>query len=282
MTGLLYDIRSGVRTLFRNPGFAFIAILTFALGIGANSAIFSVVNTVLLKRLPFKDPERLMMIWERHSAIGKDRDSVAPANFEDWRKADTGFDELAAYRYGSFALTGVNEPEQVATLAITANTFPMLGAHPLVGRSFTAGEVERKDKVVILSHEFWQRRFMGDRSIVGRAITLSDAPYVVVGVMPSDFRFPMNDDNIDAWAPLIFNVGDLTGRRSHSLTVIGRLRSGVTRSVATEQLGELARRIASIDATSNPEITVIPAQESLVGEFVQACWFSSEQSAWFF
>ena len=182
------------------------------------------------------------------------------------RKTDTGFDELAAYRYGSFALTGVNDPEQVAALAITANTFSMLGVQPLIGRPFTADEVERKDRVVILSHEFWQRRFMGDRSIVGRAITLSDAPYVVVGVMPSSFRFPMNDDNIDAWAPLIFNTGDLTGRRSHSLTVIGRLRNGVTRDVATKQLGDLAKRIADLDTTSNPEISVIPAQESLVGD----------------
>jgi len=266
MAGLLFDIRYGIRTLFRNPGFACIAVLTFALGIGANSAIFSVVNTVLLKPLPFKDPDSLMMIWERHSAIGKDRDPVAPLNFEDWRKTDTGFDELAAYRYGSFALTGVTDPEQVAALAISANTFPMLGAQPLIGRPFTADEVARKDKVVILSHEFWQRRFMGDRSIVGRAITLSDAPYVVVGVMPSDFRFPMNDDSIDAWAPLIFNTGDLTTRRSHSLTVIGRLRNGVTRDLATTQLGDLARRIAAFDSTSNPEISIVPAQESLVGE----------------
>jgi putative ABC transport system permease protein len=267
MTGLLYDIRYGIRTLSRNPGFACIAILTFALGIGANSAIFTVVNTVLLKPLPFKDPDRLMMIWERNSAIGKDRDPVAPPNFEDWRKIDTGFAELAAYRYGSFALTGVDDPEQVATLAITANTFPTLGAQPMLGRTFTADEVERKDRVVILSHEFWQRRFMGDRSIVGRAITLSDAPYVVVGVMSSDFRFPMNDDNIDAWAPLIFNVGDMTGRRSHSLTVIGRLRADVTPGLATKQLGDVARRIAAMDPTSNPEITIIPAQESLVGKF---------------
>src|SRR5690242_4635800 len=107
MTALLSDIRYGVRTLLRNPAFTCIAVLTFALGIGANSAIFSVVNTVLLKPLPFKDPDNLMTIFERNSAIGKDRDPVAPANFEDWRRADTGFDQLAAYRYGSFAFTGV-------------------------------------------------------------------------------------------------------------------------------------------------------------------------------
>jgi putative ABC transport system permease protein len=260
---LAADLRNGVRQIARNPGFTAVAVLTLALGIGANTAIFSVVNTVLLKPLSYRNPDRLVVVWERNPSVGKDRDPVAPPNFNDWKAQNTVFDELAAYRYDGFALSGVDDPEQIDALTASSGLFRVLGVEAAWGRTFTEEEERRRDRVVLLRHEFWQRRFGGDRTVVGRSISLNGASYMVVGVMPPGFGFP-DGNPVDAYAPLAFTPGELTGRRSHTLTVIGRLKEGATREDASADLGAIARGIAAQDRTSNPDVNVIGAHDLLV------------------
>ena len=199
---------------------------------------------VLLKPLPYHDPDRLVFVWEKNIAIGKDRDLVAPPNYQDWSAQNAVFDALGAYRSSGFALTGSGEPESVTALTVTSSLFRVLGVEALVGRTFTEEEEQRRDRVVVLRHEFWQRRFGGDRTLVGRTITLTGAPFTVVGVMPPDFRFPEGNP-VDLYSPLIFAPNELQGRRTHSLTVVGRLKDGVTIDAAQANMTALARGIAA-------------------------------------
>jgi putative ABC transport system permease protein len=261
---LWQDAKYAIRAARRDPGFTSVAVLTLALGIGANTAIFSVVNTVLLKPLPYRDPDRLVFVWERNTSVGKDRDLVSPPNFQDWRTQNTVFDELGAYRLDGFTLSGVDEPESISALNASSSLFRVLGVEAVIGRAFTEDEERRRDRVVVLSHEFWQRQFGGDRNVVGRSITLSGGSFVVVGVMPVNFRFPEGTP-IDLYSPLVLTqVDELTGRRRHTLTVIGRLKDGVTRERASGNIGAIARGIAAQDSGSNPEVDVIGAHELLV------------------
>ena len=257
------DLRYGARALLRAPGFTAVATLTLALGIGANTAIFSVVNAVLLKPLPYHEPDRLVFVWEKNVAIGKDRDLVAPPNYQDWSTQNAVFDALGAYRTNGFALTGSGEPESVTALTVTSSLFRVLGVEALVGRTFTEEEEKRRDRVVVLRHEFWQRRFGGDRSLIGRTITLTGTPFTVVGVMPPDFRFPEGNPN-DLYSPLIFAPNELQGRRTHSLTVVGRLEDGVTIDAAQANMTTLARGIAAEDQGSNPDAAVVGAHDLIV------------------
>jgi putative ABC transport system permease protein len=257
------DTRFALRVLRREPTFSAVAILTLALGIGANTAIFSVVNAVLLEPLPYADPERLVLMWERNTAAGKDRDPVAPPNFLDWRRDNTVFDELAAYRFREFALTHVEQPEQLQALSTTASVFRVLGVAAALGRPFTDDEEHRRERVAVLSHTFWQRRFGGDPSVVGRSVALDGAAFTIVGVMPAAFQFP-DDTPVDLYSPIAFAPNELNGRRSHTLTVIGRLKPGVTVQAAHANIGGLARAIAADDSGSNPEVAIVGAHDALV------------------
>jgi putative ABC transport system permease protein len=261
------DLRYGARALRRAPGFTTVATLTLALGIGANTAIFSVVNAVLLKPLTYREPDRLAFVWERNTAIGKDRDLVSPPNFLDWKSQNAVFDELGAYRFGGFALTGSGEPESVTTVMMSGSMFRVLGVDALVGRVFTDEEETRRDRVVVLRHDFWQRRFGGDRSLVGKSITLTGTAYTVVGVMPPSFRFPEGDPgDLNLYSPLTFAPNELQGRRTHSLTVIGRLKDGVTMDAASANMRSIAQGIAAADQGSNPEVALVGAHELLVAD----------------
>jgi putative ABC transport system permease protein len=257
------DLRYGARSLLRAPGFTIVATLTLALGIGANTAIFSVVNGVLLKPLSYREPDRLVVVWERNTAIGKDRDLVAPPNYQDWKAQNAVFDALGAYRVNGFALTGSGEPESVTAITVTGSLFRVLGVDALIGRTFTDEEEQRRDRVVVLRHEFWQRRFGGDRSLVGKSITLTGAPFTVVGVMPPDFRFPDGNPG-DLYSPLIFAPNELQGRRTHSLTVVGRVKDGVSIDAAQANMTTLARGIAAADQGSNPDAAVVGARDLIV------------------
>jgi putative ABC transport system permease protein len=257
------DLRYGARALLRAPGFTVVATLTLALGIGANTAIFSVVNAVLLKPLSYRDPDRIVMIWERNTTIGKDRDLVAPLNFVDWKSQNAAFDALGAYRFGGFSLTGAGEPESVTSINVSSSLFRVLGVDALIGRTFTDEEESRRDRVVVLRHDFWQRRFGGDRNIVGKTITLSDAAFTVVGVMPPSFRFPDGNPG-DLYSLLLFQPNELNGRRLHSLTVLGRLKDGMTIDSAAANLTSIAHAIAAADPGSNPDIAVVGAHDLLV------------------
>jgi len=259
----LRDLRYGARSLARARGFTAVATLTLALGIGANTAIFSVVNGVLLKPLAYREPDRLVFVWERNVAIGKDRDLVAPPNYQDWQAQNSVFDALGAYRFNGFSLTGSGEPESLTAITATASLFRVLGVDALIGRTFTAEEEQRRDRVVVLRHDFWQRRFGGDRSLVGKSITLTGTPFTVVGVMPPEFRFPEGNPG-DLYSPLIFAPNELQGRRTHSLTVVGRLENGVTIAAAQANMTTLARGIAAADQGSNPDAAVVGAHDLIV------------------
>jgi predicted permease len=259
------DARFALRRLRREPTFSAVAILTLALGIGANTAIFSVVNAVLLEPLPYPNAERLVLVWERNTAAGKDRDPVAPPNFQDWRRGNTVFDELAAYRFRGFALTHVEQPEQLQALSTTASIFRVLGVAPALGRAFTDDEEHRRERVAVLSHAFWQRRFGGDPSVVGRSVALDGAAFTIVGVMSAAFHFP--DDTpvpVDLYSPIAFAPRELNGRGLSTLTVIARLKPGMTLQAARANIGTIAKSIAAHDSTGNPEVTIVGAHDALV------------------
>jgi predicted permease len=257
------DARYAGRMIRRDLPFSIVVILTLALGIGANTATFSVVNAVLLHPLPYSDPDRLVLVWERNTEIGKDRDPVAPLNYQDWRVQNTSFDALGAYRFRGFALGNVPDPEQLRALSLSASVFRVLRANAEVGRVFTEEEERRRDPVVVLSHEFWQRRFGGDRTVTARAITLNDASFTIVGVMPPTFKFP-DGSPVDLYTPPLLAPDALNSRGLHWLTVIGRLKDGVTMEIARADLGAIAKGIVADDPTSNPEVTMIGAHDVLV------------------
>ncbi len=263
VTQLWQDLLYARRMIRRNPGFTMTAALTIALGIGANTAIFSVVNAVLLKPLPYHDPDRLVIVWERNTPIGKERDPVAAPNFIDWREQNSTFEDLGAFRFRGFTLTGVEDPEQLRALSMSSGVFRVLGVDAEMGRVFSEEEEKRRDPVVVLGHQLWQRRFGGDRSVVGRSVALNGAAFTVVGVMPQSFRFP-DDSPVDLYAPIVFAPDDLNGRRLHTLTVIGRLGAGATLDRAATDLGVIAQRISADDATSNPQVAVVGAHDLLV------------------
>jgi len=211
MNTLIQDIRYGLRGLLRQPGFTVIAVLSLALGIGANTAMFSLVNAVLLKPLQFADPNRLVVLWEDDPSIGAIHDDVAVANFVDWKTQNKVFDDMAALSFRSFNITGDGEPEKVMAYGATANFFPLLGATPSLGRNFLPEEDQPGGaKVAILSHGLWQRRYGADRGIIGRNILLNGQKHTVVGVMPADFKYLY--ESTAMWVPAAFTSEELTKR----------------------------------------------------------------------
>jgi predicted permease len=263
MDTILQDLRFAARTLRRNIGFTTAAVLTLALGIGANAAIFSVVNAVLLRPLPYADADRLAMVWGWYDGFGKTTTSLP--DFRDLRERTKAFSQLAARHGTVFNLTGQGEPEQLQADRVTANFFPMLGVRPMLGRAFLPDEerVGGNDDVVVLSYGLWQRRFGGEPGIVGRTLQLSGRPYTVVGVAPRDFRF-MSD--VDLWAPL---RADTAGhRRAEYLTVLGRLAPGATVEGATADIAGIFAQLATEYPETNGSIRsrVIGMREDLVGD----------------
>ena len=261
MDALTRDIRYAVRSLRRSPGFTAIAVLTLALGIGANSTIFSVVNGVLLQPLPYANPDQLVMVWGHHTTIG--REVASQPDFLDWRAGNSVFSQMAAGANTTFDLTDVGEPERVSAALATANFFQTLGATPVLGRTFAPQEERGAgNRVVILSYGFWQRRFGSSPGIVGQTITLSGLPYTVIGVAPPGFRF---ERDVDVWAPL--NLDTKRGRRGDFLTVIGRLKPGVTLDRAQAQMTTIARQLEQQypETNTNWGIELVPLKDQLVG-----------------
>ncbi|HVF44973.1 MAG TPA: ABC transporter permease [Pyrinomonadaceae bacterium] len=255
---LLQDLRYGARTLWARPGFTAVAVLTLALGIGANTAIFSLVNAVLLKPLPFPEAERLVMIWEDASSIGFPENTPAPANYLDWKTQSNSFEEMGALSTVSFNLTGAGEPQKVMGQAMTANFLPMLGVRPALGRTFTADEEKvGSQHVAILSHGLWLNSFGEDRSIVGKEILLNDEKYTVVGVMPKGFQFM--EPYLGLWVPLSQTPEEWANRNGHYLRVVGRLKPGVSVGQADADIKTVMARITRDH----------PAEATDIGAFVQ-------------
>ena len=208
------DLRYALRMLAKNPTFTAIAVLALALGIGANSAIFSVVDAVLLRPLPFKNPGQIVMLWENAAHLGFPRDTPSPANFLDWQKQATSFSGMAAMYERSFNLTGVGEPERLEGRRVSANLFELLGVSARLGRTFVPEDDKPGTHVVLLSHSLWQRRFGSDPGVVGRALTLNGESYTVVGVMPPFVQLPgIENRNDQLWVPIAFPAGRSDGAR---------------------------------------------------------------------
>jgi putative ABC transport system permease protein len=245
METFMHDIRFGIRMLAKKPMFSIIAVITLALGIGANTAIFSVVNGVLLRPLPFKEPDRLMMIRETKLPQFPEF-SVAPGNFLDWRKQNTVFERLVAYKGSSLNLIGTGDPERLRALNVTEGFFAMLGAQPQLGRDFLAEEDQvGHNNVVILSYGLWQRRFSGDPKILNQTITLNRQAYTVIGVMPATFHFGSGENELDLWTPMAFTEEQAQNHGGHGLVAIGQLKPGVTVDQARAEMSAIAGRLAA-------------------------------------
>ncbi len=262
---MLSDLRLALRLLLKAPAFSAIAILALALGIGANTAIFSVVDAVLLRPLPYQDAGRLAMVWEDGSLFGFPRNTPAPANWADWRNQNTVFTDIAASRGATYNITGEGTPEQVFARRVSANFWTVLGSQPHLGRVFTEQEDVQQSAVVVISHGLWQRRFGGARDILGRSILLNGLSYQIVGVMPPDFYF-LPTRLIDVWTPISFTPQDIAARGSHYLHCVARLKPGVSIDQARAEMSAIGKRIA--DQYPNMRgvgATVVPLREQLAG-----------------
>jgi putative ABC transport system permease protein len=267
MDAFLQDLRYGCRALLANPGFATVTVLTLALGIGANTAIFSTIDAILLKPLPYEEPERLVIVWEDASQIGFPRNTPAPANYADWKAQNQVFEDMAATAWRDFSLTGDGEPEKVAAYGVTANFFPLLGVEPALGRTFLPEEDSPgANKVVVISHRLWQSRYGGDRAVIGRDILLNGEKYTVVGVMPAGFQF--KESYIGLWVPMAFDQEELANRGSHYLMVVARLKEGVTQAQAQADVQAIMGKIARDypDKAEGLGALVLPLRDELTGD----------------
>jgi len=265
MQTLFADLRYGFRLLLKSPGFTAIAVLALALGIGANTAIFSLVDRVLIRPLPYADADRLVMVWEDASFASFPRNTPAPANYMDWRSQNQVFTDLAASRGRSGSLTGDGNPEMIRGLGVTANLFDVLGVQPLLGRAFTEQEDRSDESVVLIGHGLWRSRYGGDRGIVGRSILMDGVKTTVLGVMPPDFIYPGRA--IQYWAPAHFSARDLNNRGSHYLNVVARLKPGITVARAQSDMSTIAKRLAQQYPNTNKNVgaNVVALKDQIVG-----------------
>ena len=273
------DLRYAFRSILKQPGFAAVVVITLALGIGASTAIFSVVNAVLLRPLPFPNSDRLHVIWGNYRALNIQRLPAKAAEFYDYSQQLQVFDSVAGYTNHSFNISSGSEPERVRGATVTANLFPMLEAQAAAGRVFTEDEqAQGRNHVVVLSDGFWRRRFAGDRGIINQGITLDNESYTVIGVMPATFQFPhpsfTGGEAADVWVPLTFTQEQVANRRGpYFLNVLGRLAPGVTLEQARSHMNALAQRFErELPGYRGPNgqdggwhITVTPLQQEITG-----------------
>ncbi|MBV8858085.1 MAG: ABC transporter permease [Acidobacteria bacterium] len=276
MTTLLQDARYAVRTLLKSPGFTLVAVLALALGIGANTAIFSVVKAVLLSPLPYPAPERL--VWVREINPGSDilDEPASMPNYNDWRTQSRSFEGVAAFGYAGGTITeGDREPERVAGMSTSANFFDVVGVKPALGRGFLPEEEQAgKNRVVVISHALWQRRFGGSPDVIGKTITITGNVHTIVGVAPPDFKTPVPGPKPpDLWFPIAFRF-DESIRRSDFLNVFARLKDGATVEQGRAELEAVAARLAQEHPGTNAgwTVKVEPLHERVVGNVRQALW----------
>ena len=263
MQTLWQDLRYGARMLLKQPGLTLVAVFTLALGIGANSAIFSVVNGVLLRPMPLEDPDRLIKIWETFLPGGQG--TASAPNLKDWREQNTVFKGIAAYQFSSFNLRGLESPERLQGATVSPNFFDVVGAQPRLGRAFQIGEDEAgRSRVALLSHRLWQRAFGGDAGVVGKEIPLNGENYTVTGVMPPEFRFPSRQTEI--WVPLAIPPDLVNDRDNHWMFTLARLKPDASFEQAREQMVTIAERLERQypDAQAGRSVFLIPLQEETV------------------
>jgi putative ABC transport system permease protein len=241
MDSLLRDLKFSIRSLLKSPGFAAVAVLTLALGIAANTTIFSTVDALLLHPFSFPNQDRLLVMWEQNRAVGSLRGSVSPGNFSDWRDQNQTCEQVVAIDQLSFDLSDGQHPERYPGYGVTKAFFDTLGVKAAYGRTFLPEESEPgRDQVAVLKHSFWQKHFNGDPNIVGKTITLNRKPFTVVGVMSADFNYPYNGGEL--WTPLSFSSEEASNRQSHYLRVIGLLKPGATLALAQNDISAIAKR----------------------------------------
>ncbi len=265
MQTLWQDLRYGARMLFKHPGFTLVAVLTLALGIGANTAIFTVVNAALLRGLPYRSPERLVHLFETTPQKNYDQREFSYPDYQDYQQSRS-FDGLAAYTGGGGILTGHGEAQRVFAPAVSANFFDVLGVEPLLGRTFRAGEDKAgAERVTVLTYGLWQSMFGGDKGVIGQSLTISNVQYTVVGVLPPSFQFALRQ--ADLWLPYQPSQAQLTRRFMHGTNLIGRLRAGISLEQAQTETGAITARIAEEHKESHAgtRLKLTPLQEQITG-----------------
>jgi len=235
---LLQDVRVAIRSSLRDRGVMLLALLSLALGIGATTAIVSTVDAVLLRPLPYREPDRLVMVWEDASFAGFPQNTPAPGNFIDWQARNRVFEDMAATMPARVNLTGDGTPERVLGRRVTASFFSVLGVQPQLGRMFTEDEDRQKAPVVVISHSLWQRRYAGDPAVIGRQLTMNDTAATVIGVMPPSFAF--RDREMEFWVPIAFTPAQRALRSIHMLNVVARLKPGVDLAAARAEMRWIA------------------------------------------
>jgi predicted permease len=258
------DLRYALRMLRKDPGFTLIAVLTLALGIGANTAMFSAVDAVLIRPLPYLDADRLVMIWDNTGRPDSSKFFSTPPEWNEWRSQNTVFTDIAATQPGQMTLSGDGEPEELPGRKATWNLWSVLGVQPLLGRVFTEGEDTGGARVAVISYALWQRRFGASPEVLGRKIMLNDSPYEVIGVMPREFYF-MPARNIDIWIPTSFSARMLRQFYWHDVHCIARLKPGVTLQQANESMAALSLRVTA-HLTPPRSAVVTPLREELTGK----------------
>ena len=272
MDSLVSDIRYAVRNLLKRPGFTAIAVLTLAIGIGANSTIFSAVNALLLKPLPFPELDRVVAIWDKDPIRGYEHNEVAFANYIDLRDQNQSFEKLALYSWWSANLTGVEPPERLQGFAVTGNFFDVIGTKPIMGRTFLEHENQQgSDEVAVITHSLWQRRFGGDPNILNKTLLLSGYRLTIIGVMPEHFNFPKG---ADVYAPIGFTPERLANRQSHAYYVIGRLKPGITIAGAQSDVDTIMKRLEAQYPNTNKSLgaNVYPIVKDTVRTYDTALW----------
>ena len=274
MTTLISDIRFGLRMLLKSPMVTLIALLALTLGIGANTAIFSVVNAVLLRSFPYTDPEELVLVWEKRQGARTDQNVINLGNFSDWKEQNQVFSDMAVFFDRTFNLTSDGEPEEVPTQYATTNLFSVLGTNAALGRTFTAddGGGEGRPSVAIISYGLWQRRFGADRNIVGRKITLNERPTTIIGVMPANFGWHIQKGTqpskpADIWVPFQIS-NELRQRRGRFASAVARVKPGVTVDQAKQEMNTIAARLSQQYPEFNATwgVNVVPLRTQFTGE----------------
>ncbi|HEY2433178.1 MAG TPA: ABC transporter permease [Vicinamibacterales bacterium] len=260
------DLRYALRLLVRRPVYAITIVLTLAIGIGATTAMFSVIQTVLLRPLPFRDPSRLVMVWENDRLNRRPRYPVAPANFDDWRTQAHGFERMAAWRASQGPVDVGGESFYTTTAVVTTNFFDTLGTPPMLGRGFARGDEPPAQRVLVISHAAWMTHFGGDRNVIDRVVHVGDSPYRIVGVMPPDFAFP--DRSVDVWRPLAERPELMSNRSLHMLSVVARLDGATTFERARQNLETVAAGAQRAYPATNDQrgTTMVGLQDAIVGD----------------
>ena len=269
------DIREAIRSFAGQPGFSLVVLLTLALAIGINSAIFSLVNGVVLRPLDYPDPDRLVVLWESNQAAGQPQSETSGATYLDWRTRTRTFSSIGAFRYKGFTLTGAAEAEHIASVEASPALFRVLGVTPLLGRVFTADEEQPgHETLALLSYGAWQRRFGGRQDVIGKTLQLDGQSFAVVGVMPRTFQLPAGDRDVEVWSPLTLDTRSLQTRPHRMYRAIGRLAPRATLSQAQADMNRIARDLAGEhpDANAGWGVKLVPAHEQVVGNIGRTLW----------